>query len=714
MAGIETNISFTRSGFFYNDVKSKITPDENCAFGFMGNENGNVVYFFGSYNDDATCLYDGLWAGSTIDPDYEPVTYTKTVVELSDPATNVALFLNNCKDYIVNVEHKLSSETYDEMVTGVSAWIVANNIKLYSNTMSQADGQTLPSMGNNLLYIRDTKGTDKLIKAGELYNQPNIERAVWNIFIKAFEYSQMGTVNYNDSVYEFFGYDTIRLAVEDEFITNPEIVDFINENTWDVVLDTRCDWTVNIDGVKGPNYTIGWTCPLIDSGDIDSGTATVTIKIKAFEAVTPVVPQWLTLGTFSYDQRFYDTNYDKLIEATGNPQWAYNLTNIFLDTEVDIQMYVTYFQIGVMKTTSIAQATVTYKGEGSGSILPPRDGSTISFTHTSTDEFKTDFLNDIETPDTPDGTSTSSKQQTYSGIGVMTKTYVMTKSRLQQLGRFLWSYDFYDFIQNLNSSPIENIVSIKMLPFEIPAGEDTEIVLGNVETGVLGKPVDIDYNCKHVINPSGTTIAKKYGAKYNYLNSSPYTKLSLFLPYIGFKSLDPAIFLDHELKVEYIADIITGSCVAMIYADSVPITQFTGEIGLDVPISATNRAQVEAGILQSVGQVALGASVGSVGGMVAGAMSILNNSYHTDTEGVASPCCNSFITHDVFYILDAPCVQIPSRYAHTNGLPLFLSKTLRNVRGFTVCENVDTSGIPGATQEEKEMIKEALESGVYL
>ena len=710
MAGIETSISFTRSGAFYNDVKSKITPDENCAFGFMGNENGRVVYFFGSYNENATCLYDGVWAGSTIDPDYEPVTYTKTAVELSDPATNVALFLNNCKDYIVNVEHKLSSETYDEMVTGVSAWIVANNIKLYSNTMSQADGQTLPSLGDNYLYIRETRGTDKLIQAGELYNQPNIERAVWNIFIKAYVYSQVGTVNYSDSVYEFFGYDTIRLAVEDEYITNPEIIDFINENTWDEVLDTRCDWTINIDGVKNPNYTIGWTCPHIDNGDIDSGSATVTLKVQNTESPDT----WLTIGTFAYDQRFYDTSYQKLTEMTMNPQWTYKLMNLVVDVPVNIQMYVTYFQIGVMKTTSIAQASLTYKGEGSGEILQPRDGSTISFTHTSTDEFKTEFLDDIQIPDTPDGTSPSSKQQTYSGIGLMTKTYVMTKSRLQQLGTFLWSYDFYDFIQNLNSSPIENIVSIKMLPFEIPAGEDIEIVLGNVPTGVLGNPVDIDYNCKHVINPSGTTIAKKYGAKYNYLNSSPYTKLSLFLPFIGFKSLDPAIFLDHELKVEYIADIVTGSCVAMIYADDVPITQFTGEIGLDIPISSTNRAQVEAGILQSVGQVALGASVGSVGGMVAGAMSILNNSYHTDTQGVASPCCNSFITHDVFYILDSPCVQIPSKYAHTHGLPLFLSKTLRNVHGFTVCDNVDTSGISGATQEEKEMIKEALESGVYL
>ena len=378
-------------------------------------------------------------------------------------------------------------------------------------------------------------------------------------------------------------------------------------------------------------------------------------------------------------------------------------------------MYVTYFIPGTHEdVTSTAQAILTYKGQGSGKILPPLDGSTITFTHGSTDEFIEQFEDDIDTPDTPDGTSPESKQQTYSGIGVMTKSYVVDKGRLQRLGNFIWSYNFYDFIQNLNSSPIENIVSIKMYPFTIPHGEDDEIILGNVETGIMGGPIDVDYNCKHVINPSGTTIAKKYPQKYNYLNSNVFTKMYIFLPYIGFKELDASVFLDHELKVEYIVDILTGSCVAMIYADDVPIVQHNGLMGLDIPISAMNRAQVEAGIIQSVGQTAMALSQQNLGGAVSSAMSILSQSYHTETKGTASPSCNSFITHDVFYILEAPEVQFPSGYAHAHGLPLFLTKSLNKVHGFTVCDNVDTSGIQGATLEEKEMIKQALEEGVYL
>ena len=697
-----SRFAFKRRGFFHNDISGVLTPDEFCSFGFMGCINGNVTYFFGGYDNTATCNYSADWDGEAHSFD---LTATNTITK--EQVVNV---LNTCKSYIVNYAHKLTSEQYDEMVAGVGLWCDEKNFTGYYNTFSQSTSQCLPSFGDQGLEISILSGTESLVRVGASYGFNAIAKVVDNIFLTAYEES----ISYQgDTPVVFFSYDTIRRAVEDEYITDPDIIDFINDNTWDEFTETAIDWVINIDGVKNPNINIAWSGSAIDHGDIDGGTATITLQIAAYTS-TGVPAFWYTMGTYSYDNRFYDTTYNKLAQEAGDPSFMRNLLNIFWDSTVKIRMYATYFREGGMNVTSTAEATLSYKGQGSGSILPPRDGSTITFTHTSTDEFKDDFLDSIEVPDNPDGTSASSKQQTYSGIGVMTRTYVMSKSRLQQLGRFLWSYNFYDFIQNLNSSPIENIVSIKMLPFEIPGGEDEEIVLGNVATGVLGKPVDIDYNCKHVINSGGTTIAKKYSAKYNYLNSAPYTKLSIFLPYIGFKSLDPAVFLDKKLLVEYICDIITGSCVAMIYADNVPITQFTGEIGLDVPISAGNRAQVEAGILQSVGQVATSAMSQNAGGMIGGALSILNQSYHTDTQGIASPCCNSFITHDVFYILDTPCVQFPSRYAHTHGLPLFLSKTLRNVKGFTVCENVDTSGIPGATQEEKEMIKQALESGVYL
>lgn len=668
--------------------------NDDSAFGYFANVNANGHYFFGGYNENVGMTLSGTVDGESV--------YSEIAWDTQLNINNICDFLSVCKNYIVNVEGKMSSVKYDSMIEGVRAYGVGEDYKAYAGAPVLFWG-----FGSTGLEINIMSGTPGLSHAAEAYGFFNVGVVVNNIFIDAFEdYAQN-----NDDIRAFFAYDAVKKAVELNYIDDPDIKAFIDDNEWEQIEDTKCDWTVNIDGVKDPDITFGWVAPMIESGEIDGGSATVTLQIQRWSGA---LSHRETLGIYSYLDHTKKFSFSKLATEANIPGWSQFLQNIISDTEVVIWAYLTYYLPGGMDVTSTAQIVVTYKGRGSGTILPPKDGSTITFTYESTDEFIDTFLDDIEIPDTPDGTSPESKQQTYSGIGVMTRTYVIDKGRLQQLGRKLWDYSFYDFIQNLNASPIENIVSIKMYPFTIPGGTDTEIVLGNVGMGVLGKPVDIDYNCKHVINPSGTTIAKKYPQKYNYLNSNVFTKLLIFLPYIGFKELDASVFLDHELKVEYIVDILTGSCVAMCYADDVPIVQYNGLMGLDIPISATNRAQVEAGIIQSVGQSAMQLAQQNIGGAASSALNILSQSYHTETQGTSSPSCNSFITHDVFYILEAPEVQFPSGYAHAHGLPLFLTKSLNKVHGFTVCDNVDTSGIQGATLEEKEMIKQALEEGVYL
>ena len=672
-----------------------VTENDRSAFGYLANDSANGMYLFGGYNEDVMAILSGVEDGQSVYQEYNWTTHLDSITPICD-------FLIDCKNYIVNVEQKMSSAKYDTMVEGVRAYGAQEGYDAYYGNPVVFWG-----FGSTGLEVNVMAGTHGLKEAAEAWGFFNVAQVVDNIFITAYEYVHSG----NDTIFPYFAYDAIKHAIDLNYIDDPDIKAFIDDNEWLQDEDTKCDWTINIDGVKDPDITFGWVAPMIESGEVEGGNATVTLQIERFSGAIGHIE---TLGVYSYLDHTKKFSFSKLATEANIPKWSQFLQNIISDCQVDVYMFLTYYLPGGMDVTSTAHAVLTYKGMGSGDILPPKDGSTITFKYESTDEFISTFEDDIEAPDTPDGTSPESKQQTYSGIGVMTRTYVIDKGRLQQLGRKLWDYSFYDFIQNLNASPIENIVSIKMYPFVIPGGEEVQIILGNVGMGVKGKPVDIDYNCKHVINPSGTTIAKKYPQKYNYLNSNVFTRLSIFLPYIGFKELDASVFLDHELKVEYIVDILTGSCVAMCYADDVPIVQYNGLMGLDIPISATNRAQVEAGIVQSVGQSAFAIAQKDLGGAANAALNILSHSFHTETQGTASPSCNSFITHDVFYILEAPEVQFPSGYAHAHGLPLFLTKSLNKVHGFTVCDNVDTSGIQGATLEEKEMIKEALEEGVYL
>lgn len=695
-----------------DDHSGIISPNENCAFAFMGQGSGNPTYFFGAYEEGAQAHFSAIKAGDVWDDWHDANVHLNTIAFRGD----VSGFLDNCKNYIVNVEHKLTSAKYDDMKQGILNWIDDKQPELWYGFISQG-GNYLPSFGAAGLDIINMSGTTKISEVGALYGFLNIGEVVKNIFITAYYYDQHGTPSYGDSPYEFVTYDTLRKAIDDDFITDQDIIDFFNENEWEEILETRCDWTINIDGSKAPDITVMWDAPGITSGDLNADSATADLQVLTYNAVG--VGEWLNLGKFTYNKRVYKTSWKKLASEGNLPGIDKLLSNIPLigdqiaQTNVGLRMCITYYREGGMSTTSYAVAYVNHSANTRGYIEIPKDGSTIQFTRTSTDEAIELFLDDIDLDDLDDPTVTDpTLDQAFSGVGLLTKTYVLTKGRLQQLGRFLWTRDFFDYIEDLNASPIENIVSVKMVPFDIECGSDTSIVLGNVDTGVYGKPVDIDYNCKHTIGT--VTIQKKYPANCNFLNSNTFTKLTLFLPFIGFKEIDADVFLDKALKVEYINDIITGNCKAVIYADNIPICDFSGQIGLDVPISSTNRAQVEMGLISAVGQGIAQVASGNIGGAVSSALSIGSNSFHTETRGANSPAVDSFMTHDCFYILENAEVQYPSRYNHTHGRPLNLSKTLRNVTGFTVCEDVDVSGIQGATKEELDYIKDMLEKGVYL
>mgnify|MGYP006967290383 FL=1 len=55
-----------------------------------------------------------------------------------------------------------------------------------------------------------------------------------------------------------------------------------------------------------------------------------------------------------------------------------------------------------------------------------------------------------------------------------------------------------------------------------------------------------------------------------------------------------------------------------------------------------------------------------------------------------------------------------TNYGKTYGVPVHKTGTLNDYHGYTICNNVDTSGINTATSEEQALIKQFLESGVYL
>ena len=320
-----------------------------------------------------------------------------------------------------------------------------------------------------------------------------------------------------------------------------------------------------------------------------------------------------------------------------------------------------------------------------------------------------DDLTDDEQKFDDDSSDVESDISTNSNISLLTTTYTMTESNLKALGKKLWDDSFLENISMINNSPIENILSVKSFPFPINGGTSKNVVLGNVDMGVTGNELPPTYI---PIKTIGTfKVDKKFNGVLEWLNY--YTQVICYLPYIGFIELNIKEIIDKTITLKYIYDVITGVCTACFYANNIEICKYSGTIAIDIPITASNRAQVESGyIMSALGAVGSLLS-GNLMGLATSAFGALMNQNHFTTKGSPSPSCDAFDEQKAFIIIDYPVYYPPTNYAHDYGYPCNLSMKLGNCKGFTKCANVDVDGL-SCTEDERAELKRLLEGGVYL
>ena len=489
-------------------------------------------------------------------------------------------------------------------------------------------------------------------------------------------------------------------------------------DTSGAIKDFATKWTLYIDGKSNPLYKLTWNCDGLKG--IDTSYTTISIWVGAYNVLDDTFndddgTKFKNVEYNKHSVKFSYSDLEKLVPQplTGhNPpsirvQLAYRefpTARVETSTSMGCEVYFDsqpqnslYTELGYL---TMENGTWHRTQKGDGSTFTVKDGQAGSDGYTKDDDNGYNDGKDNDEKDTDTGDVSA-------GIGVLTSTFKMTKERLVQLGQFLWGSNIFDKFSLVNNNPIENIISCKSIPINTD-GANQEIVLGNVATGVNGEKISNNFSKQTI---GSIAITEHYN---NFLDYAPYTNVILYLPYIGFKELDTTLVMNKTLKVIYTVDAITGGCLAQVYVNSVRLYEFTGNVGIDIPITASNRAQVEAGYIQA----GVGATASALGGNVGSAVTSLLNSatsqYHYSSTGNPSPMCVASTNRTCYVIIDRPNYQNLKAFNHTRGRKCYLSKTISTLHGFTICDsNIDLSGI-NATKSELEELKEILSTGFYV
>ena len=536
-------------------------------------------------------------------------------------------------------------------------------------------------------------------------------------------------------------FNIISYQIENNLIVaSDELKNLVDSQFDPVKSDTSFIWDVYINSyrenaLKGGYTTesiiVRWSCDAVNKATEEFLQNNPDYEYRADNTIIQLVADKKKDGTLlaPFFQDLYGTLQTKipmakLSNVIGTSDFMKGISEFIPALDVgDCYLYLTYkLQNTSIKDTCVCQIPLNsstqnvdnlYIRNGKrGSVVRLHYGDPESGVDHSVvgwnDDARDDLVDDAQKFD-DDSSDVESDLSYNSNISLLTSTYAMTEENLKLLGKKLWDDSFLENISMINNSPIENILAVKSFPFPISGGTSKNVILGNVNMEITGNELPSSFIPRKTI---GTfKVDKKFSGVLEWLNY--HIEVICYLPYIGFVELNIKEILDKTVTLKYIYDVITGVCTACFYAGVIEICKYSGTIAIDIPVTASNRAQVEAGYITSaIGAIASLKSRNWLG--VAGsAFGALMNQNHFTTKGSPSPSCDAFDEQKAFIIIDYPVYYPPTNYAHDYGYPCNLSMKLGNCKGFTKCANVDVDGL-SCTEEERAELKRLLESGVYL
>lgn len=297
--------------------------------------------------------------------------------------------------------------------------------------------------------------------------------------------------------------------------------------------------------------------------------------------------------------------------------------------------------------------------------------------------------------------------------------YLPTLSQIQALGAFLWTGLFDpDNFKKLFNDPMQCIIGLGILPCAPASAGSKNIKFGSVDSGVNSSYITsqyVSFNCGSV------KIRKDVGSFLDYTD----TKISIFLPFIGFRELATIDVMGASISVVYNVDCLTGSCVAFIKHESRGIMYaFNGSCIANVPLSGTN---FSGAIQNAVSTVASG--VGVLAGIASGAapitamsaVSMLNSAANTalnakptvQRSGNIGGAAGLLSGKQPFVIIERPNYSVPEYVANYEGRICNKTAYLSSLSGFTMVEKIHLDNID-ATEEELKEIDMLLKEGVIL
>lgn len=310
--------------------------------------------------------------------------------------------------------------------------------------------------------------------------------------------------------------------------------------------------------------------------------------------------------------------------------------------------------------------------------------------------------------------------------------YWITPDELVKLKEFLFKKTFLDNVSRLWENPAEYIIDLTYYPLRPDTlnmtGAQEQIIVGNINSEVTGLIFPDSGNRFYYM---GAYHVEPY---YNsYLDYEPYTSISIYLPYIGVRSLDSSRITGHTINVGYTFDFNTRQVTAHLGLDGKgfgdlgnALDSFTGSFGVAFPLSGSQANQVALNVLQSTtqlvssaGAIAGGVATGNVAAVYGGAVNagstlLGGQAIKPESLGTLTPTAGLYAPQIPYLIINRPITALPSTWAADMGYSAGYSGKVSSFTGYLETLHVDLNRAANMTEQEAQEIITALQGGILI
>ena len=300
--------------------------------------------------------------------------------------------------------------------------------------------------------------------------------------------------------------------------------------------------------------------------------------------------------------------------------------------------------------------------------------------------------------------------------------YKLQATAFAQLMQFLNTTEPGASILKWFTNPIQAIAAAYILPYPVKGTSPATVSL-------LGLPTTISCaKCSPWNEWNLGTVFIKQGFGDCFLDYSPYTRVSMYLPFIGVRQLTADDIIGHNINVTYQFDNISGACIAYISSDGNVRYTFSGSCAVGIPISQSNWGQTYiAAATAAAGAISGGISAGlsasgKGGGAIIGAtvkgavegsggLDAFNAKPTVSRSGSICGASSALGVEKPYLIIEKPDKAKISDPKSIIGITSGRVLSLGGLSGFNALENFHLHGI-AATAEELDEIETLLHEGV--